>query len=133
MDPFMARTMVETLSKGINPITGRALPLTDSCSIEEIQDALIEVLAHCSIESNEQYLLRLKEEKEALRKQKREETTKRYPRSREAWTKEEEMQLLSLYKKQYNIFRIANILKRTPGSISSRLKKISNKPVYREK
>lgn len=133
MDPFMARTMVETLSKGINPITGRALPLTDSCSIEEIQDALIEVLAHCSIESNEQYLLRLKEEKEALRKQKREETSKRYPRSREAWTKEEEMQLLSLYKKQYNIFRIANILKRTPGSISSRLKKISNKPVYREK
>ena len=133
MDPFMARTMVETLSKGINPITGRALPLTDSCSIEEIQDALIEVLAHCSIESNEQYLLRLKEEKEALRKQKREETAKRYPRSREAWTKEEEMQLLSLYKKQYNIFRIANILKRTPSSISSRLKKISNKPVYREK
>ena len=62
MDPFLARTMVESLSKGIDPLSGRALPLKDSCSNEEIQEALLEVLAHCSIESSEQYLVRLKEE-----------------------------------------------------------------------
>ena len=57
MDPFLARTMVESLSKGINPLSGRVLPLNDSCSNEKIQDALIEILDHCTIESNEQYLL----------------------------------------------------------------------------
>ena len=80
MDPFLARTMVESLSKGINPLSGRALPLKDSCSNEEIQEALLEVLAHCSIESNEQYLVRLKEEKAATRRLKRNEYAKRYPR-----------------------------------------------------
>lgn len=44
MDPFLARTMVESLSKGINPLSGRVLPLNDSCSNEKIQDALIEIL-----------------------------------------------------------------------------------------
>ena len=43
MDPFLARTMVESLSKGINPLSGRVLPLNDSCSNEKIQDALIEI------------------------------------------------------------------------------------------
>ena len=63
MDPFLARTMVESLSKGINPLSGRVLPLNDSCSNEKIQDALIEILDHCTIESNEQYLFRIKQEK----------------------------------------------------------------------
>ena len=81
MDPFLARTMVESLSKGIDPLSGRALPLKDSCSNEEIQEALLEVLAHCSIESSEQYLVRLKEEKAAARRAKRNEYAKRYPRS----------------------------------------------------
>ena len=44
MDPFLARTMVETLSKCINPVTGRVLDPNDSCANEEIQDALIEAL-----------------------------------------------------------------------------------------
>ena len=52
MDPFLARTMVESLSKGIDPLSGRVLPLNDSCSNEKIQDALIEILDHCTIESN---------------------------------------------------------------------------------
>ena len=63
MDPFLARTMVENLSKGINPITGRALPQNDICANEEVQDALLEVLEHCAIESTEQYLVRTKQEK----------------------------------------------------------------------
>ena len=63
MDPFLARTMVENLSKGIHPLTGLPLSKNDSCTNETVQDALLEVLEHCTIESTEQYLLRLKEEK----------------------------------------------------------------------
>ena len=79
MDPFLARTMVETLSKGINPVTGRTLDKRDSCANEEIQDALIEVLEHCTIESVEQYMIRLKEEKEAEREERKIRNAKRYP------------------------------------------------------
>ena len=61
MDPYLARTMVESLSKGINPLTGRALPKSDICANEDVQDALLEVLEHCAIESTEQYLVRIKE------------------------------------------------------------------------
>ena len=61
MDPFLARTMIESLSKGINPLTGCALPTRDICANEDVQEALLEVLEHCSIESAEQYLVRIKE------------------------------------------------------------------------
>ena len=131
MDPFLARTMVESLSKGINPLSGRALPLKDSCSNEEIQEALLEVLAHCSIESSEQYLVRLKEEKAATRRAKRNEYVKRYPRGGEPWQDEEEKQLLRMHRKGFNIYKIANILERTPGAIADRLKKLQEDPIYR--
>ena len=36
MDDLMARTMVENLSKGINPFTGEDVPKTDLCANEEI-------------------------------------------------------------------------------------------------
>lgn len=131
MDPFLARTMVESLSKGIDPLSGRALPLKDSCSNEEIQEALLEVLAHCSIESSEQYLVRLKEEKAATRRAKRNEYVKRYPRGGEPWQDEEEKQLLRMHRKGFNIYKIANILERTPGAIADRLKKLQEDPIYR--
>ena len=131
MNPFLARTMVESLSKGIDPLSGRALPLKDSCSNEEIQEALLEVLAHCSIESNEQYLVRLKEEKAATRRAKRNEYVKRYPRGGEPWQDEEEKQLLRMHRKGFNIYKIANILERTPGAIADRLKKLQEDPIYR--
>ena len=131
MDSFLARTMVESLSKGIDPLSGRALPLKDSCSNEEIQEALLEVLAHCSIESSEQYLVRLKEEKAATRRAKRNEYAKRYPRVGEPWQDEEEKQLLRMHRKGFNIYKIANILERTPGAIADRLKKLQEDPIYR--
>lgn len=131
MDPFLARTMVESLSKGIDPLSGRALPLKDSCSNEEIQEALLEVLAHCSIESNEQYLVRLKEEKAATRRAKRNEYVKRYPRGGEPWQDKEEKQLLRMHRKGFNIYKIANILERTPGAVADRLKKLQEAPIYR--
>ena len=133
MDPFLARTMVECLSKGINPRTGRALSSGDACNSELVQEAILEVLEHCTIESNEQFLARQKEEKEENRQIRKEETARRYPRAGEAWSKKEEEKLLILHRKGYNIYRIANTLKRTPGAISDRLKKMQERPIYRTK
>ena len=133
MDPFLARTMIESLSKGINPVTGRTLPISDICTNEEVQDALLEVLEHCSIESTEQYLVRIKEEKDEKREAKRADNRRRYPRSGEAWSKEEESHMLSMHRSGCNIYQIANILKRTPGAISDRMKKLQLRPIYRTK
>ena len=131
MDPLLARTMVESLSKAINPITGRALPQSDICSNEEVLEALQEVLEHCAIESTEQYLVRIKEEKQEKADVRRERNLKRYPRGGEPWSKGEETHMLSLHRSGCNIYQIANILKRTPGAISDRMKKLQTKPIYR--
>lgn len=133
MDPFLARTMVESLSKGINPVTGSALPQNDACANEDVQDALLEVLEHCSIESTEQYLVRIKEEKQEKAEAKRERNIRQYPRGGEPWSKDEETRMLSLHRSGCNIYQIANILKRTPGAISDRMKKLQAKPIYRTK
>lgn len=133
MDPFLARTMVENLSKGINPITGRALPQNDICANEEVQDALLEVLEHCAIESTEQYLVRTKQEKKEKAEVRREHNLRQYPRGGEPWSKKEESHMLSLHRSGCNIYQIANILKRTPGAISDRMKKLQAKPIYRTK
>lgn len=133
MDPFLARTMVETLSKGIDPLTGRALSLKDSGSNERIQDALIEVLEHCAIESVEQYSVRLAEEKKQQREERKLEREERYPRGGLPWSEEEEKELLSMHRRGMNIYHIANILKRTPGGISSRLKMMQCVPIKRSK
>ena len=133
MDPFLARTMVESLSKGINPITGRALQQNDVCANEDVQDALLEVLEHCAIESTEQYLIRIKEEKKEKAEVRRERNSRQYPRGGEPWSKEEEAHMLSLLRSGCNIYKTANILKRTPGAISDRMKKLQTKPIYRTK
>ena len=43
-DDLMARTKVENLSIGINPLTGRVLPPSDCCANEVVQEALKAVL-----------------------------------------------------------------------------------------
>ena len=131
MDPFLARTMVESLSKGINPVTGRALSRNDACVNEDVQDALLEVLAHCSIESTEQYLIRIKEERQEKAVAKRERNMRQYPRGGEPWTKEEESHLISMHRSGCNIYQIANTLKRTPNAISERMKTLQERPIYR--
>ena len=133
MDPFLARTMVESLSKGINPVTGQALPPNDVCTHEDVQDALLEVLEHCAIESTEQYLVRIKKEKLEKAEARRERNIRQYPRGGKPWSKEEESHMLSLHRSGCNIYQIANILKRTPGAISERINKLQAKPIYRTK
>lgn len=132
MDPFMAREIVETLSKGIDPLTGRALPQQDVCANEEVQDALLVVLKHCAIESSEQFLVRVRQEKKAAQEEKKKRNAEKYPRGGEPWSPEEERQLVFLRASGYNIYRIANSLKRTPGAIADRLKKIQSTPVRRK-
>ena len=133
IDPFMARTMVEALSKGINPLTGRALSSSDICSFIEVQEALLVVLEHCSIESTEQYLVRIKAEKNVAKEEKRKRNAKKYPRGGEAWSPDEEHKLLFMHRNGSNIYQIANTLKRTPGSISDRLRKLRITPMYHNK
>ena len=126
MDPFYARTLVETLSKGIDPISGRALPDNHCCVNEELQEALTIVLENCSIESNEQYLARMKEEKKAKRK----ENGNRYPRAGEQWTREEESRLVCLHNNGKSQYQIVNILHRSPGAVYGKLKSFGNDPLY---
>lgn len=133
MDPFLARTMVENLSKGIDPRSGMALPQHDSCADEEIQSALLEILAHCTIESNAQYLFRLKTEQHMARAETRTLNEKKYPRSGEPWGKAEEQQLCQMHQKGFGIYKIAKLLKRTPGAVDSQLRKLQARPVHRNK
>lgn len=69
MDDLMARTMVENLSIGINPITGEALSHWDCCSDELVQEALRTVLEHCTLESYASMLKKQREEREAEKRQ----------------------------------------------------------------
>lgn len=123
-DDLMARTMVENLSVGINPITGRTLPASDSCANEVVQEALKTVLKHCSLESYASLLERQRKEKKAVAKERKERNAIQYPNGGAAWTKEDEALLRNLYLSGGNsVCQIARILKRTPGAVASRLKK----------
>lgn len=124
MDPFLARTMIESLSKGISPLTGRVLPGKDTCANEAVQAALLEVLNHCSIESTEQYLARIKGKRNEKTEERRNRNMRQYPRGGDPWTKEEESRMLMLHRSGCSIYQIANTLKRTPGAISSRMRKL---------
>ncbi len=128
MDPFRARAMVEALSTGVHPITGQALSHNDSCSSDEVRQALQEVLQHCTIESAEQYILRVEEDRQAARKHRATENARRYPRGGAPWTAGEEKQLLTMLRRGKNIYQIASSLKRTPRAISERMKNLRYAP-----
>lgn len=127
MDELLARTMVETLSKGIDPLSGCALPESHLCSNEEIQEALETVLAKCTIESNEQLLKRPRDEKKAQKKERAAYNMSRYKNHGSPWTREEEESLLAL-NQRYNVWHIANIMGRSPRAIVSHLEHLDVKP-----
>lgn len=120
MDDLMARIIVETLSKGIDPLSGRVLPEDHLCSSDEIQEALSIVLEKCTIESNEQIMRRIKEEKRVQRKARSMASQERFPNQGNKWTQVEIDTLKALYQK-HNIWQIANIMGRTPGAIKREL------------
>ena len=51
MEDLMARTIVENLAIGINPLTGEVLNQSDVCSNELVQEAIQTVLDNCTLES----------------------------------------------------------------------------------
>ncbi len=133
MDPFLARTMVESLRNGINPVTGQVLSSNDSCSNEEVQAALQVVLEHCTIASVEQYILQEQEDKQSARKNRAAKNAQRYPRGGEVWSAKEEQELLTMLRRGKNIYQIANVLKRTPRAISERMKNLQCVPTRQNK
>ena len=123
-DDLMARTMVENLSIGIHPLTGRSLPPSDSCANEVVQEALRTVLDHCTLEPYASLLERQKKEQALAKKARREQRAAQYPNNGKPWTKEEEELLYTLYfRKRNSIWQIAHRLQRSPGSVSAYLKK----------
>ncbi len=127
MDPFLARSMVEKLSGGVNPITGQPLGHGDSCADEEIRQALQTVLEHCTIASVEQCVLRAQEEGRDARKERAAQNASRYPRGGEPWTAAEEQRMLTMLRRGKDIYQIANVLRRTPRAISERMRSVWNR------
>ena len=127
-DDLMARTMVENLSVGIHPLTGRALPASDCCANELVQEALKTVLEHCSLESYGSILEKTYQEKKAAKKAAREQRTALYPNMGRPWSEEEDTYLIDLYRhKGKSIRQIAAILQRSPQSVSARLKRYGSR------
>ncbi len=123
MDDMLARTIIETLAKGINPLTGWILSENDSCAQEEIQEALKIVLEHCSIESTAEYLKSLPRNKKGRAL---------FSRWNSMVAKKEERELLRLHQQGNSVKRISLILKRSTGAIESKLRKLGC-PLYYEK
>lgn len=124
MDDLMARTMVENLSMGIDPLTGRALSSKDCCSNPIVQEAIRTILENCTIESYASILRRQREEKEVAKEVRAEERRIRYPNQGTKWTNDEELRLRKLFNQGYSIPHIANILKRSPRAIGDHLEKM---------
>ena len=128
-----ARQMVENLSRGIDPYIGRELPIQDVCVDPDVQEALRIVLDYCTIESRDQRREREKAEKIVERELRSQERHLRYPNGGKPWTSAEISELLNLHRKGFNIYQIANIMKRTPAAIKKQIKNLGYLPIYRNK
>ena len=127
MDDLMARTMVENLCLGINPLTGRSLSSKDVCSNALVQDALRTVLEHCTLESYATQAHRERmERKEKQRNSRIEGDLKKdsYAKDGLPWTYMDDRQLEDLLARRYSIERIAKTVHRSPGAVKSRMKKL---------
>ena len=133
MKPDEARKMVENLSHGIDPYIGRELPMQDVCADPEVQEALRIVLEYCAIESHDQHREKEKSNKIVERELRSQERHLKYPNGGKPWTSNEIADLLNLHGKRYNIYQIANIMKRTPAAIKKQLKNLGQSPIYRSK
>lgn len=124
MDDLMARTIVENLRYGINPITGEALSRGDICTNEIVQTALQMVLDNCSLESYASIRKRESEEKEAAAEERKAARVAKYPRQGKPWTLEEEQKLMTMHRQGYSVMRISNVLQRSPHAIMRHLERM---------
>lgn len=133
MKPDEARKMVENLSRGLDPYIGRELPMQDVCADPDVQEAISIVLEYCKIESDDQRRNRQKAEKIVERELRSQERRIKYPNGGKPWTNDEVDDLLIFHSKRYNIYKIANIMKRSPAAIEKQLKNLGKAPFYRSK
>ena len=126
MDDLMARTMVENLSKGINPFTGLDLPENDICSNVEVQKALQFVLAYCSIDTYEKIARRERRGKAPRRVKTapwdNQKSGKDYDTDESEWTDAEDKRLYELYRQNLPELLIAKNMDRTPAQIRRRMR-----------
>ena len=130
MDDLMARTMVENLALGINPLTGKLLKKKDICSNEIIQDALQTVLENCTLESYATQLHRERmerKEKERLAQIQRASKSVSYAKEGFPWTYMDDRQLETLVAKRYTIEKIVKKVHRSPEEIKSRMSMLNLK------
>ena len=130
MDDLMARTMVENLALGIDPLTGKLLSKRDVCSNEMVQDALQTVLKNCTLESYATQLHRErmeKKEKERLSKTQRVSESVSYAKEGLPWTYMDDRQLETLVAKRYTIEKIVKKVQRSPEEIKSRMSMLNLK------
>lgn len=127
MDDLMARTMVENLCLGIDPLTGKSLHSRDICSNKIVQEALRTVLENCTLDS---YATVAHRERMEQKKDygldvsqcvfsSSSKTIHNLP-----WTPLEDERLREFFARRYPIQRIANIMGRTPEAILKRLEQL---------
>ena len=121
MDDLLARTIVENLSLGINPMSGQALDDNDVCANETVQEALRVVLEHCSLES---YKTKAHERSPEKRKEKREYLSAQARCLREQAENEEKHKLAQLCGEGKSVLEMAREMRCSTGEICEKLKRL---------
>lgn len=85
------------------------------------------MLEYYSLESYVTLLERERRAKKEATKTRAEDRARRYFRQGEHWSADEDWKLSALYNNGYSVSHIANILKRSPQAVSSRIKKLNNR------
>lgn len=122
MDDLMARTIVENLSLGINPLTGESLGAEDSCSNEMVREALCVVLEHCSLDS---YATEAKKRIRKTSKKKRQVVSR--AKNEDGWTTKEDYRLIELCKEGKCILEIAREMRCSTDKICTKLKSLQER------
>ena len=121
MDDLMARTIVENLSLGINPMSGQALDDNDVCANETVQKALRVVVEHCSLGS---YTTKAHERSPEKRKEKKEILSEQARLLREQAENEEKRKLAQLCREGKSVLEMAREMRCSTGEICEKLKRL---------
>ena len=121
MDDLMARTIVENLSLGINPMSGQALDDNDVCANETVQKALRVVVEHCSLGS---YTTKAHERSPEKRKEKKEILSEQARLLREQAENEEKHKLAQLCREGKSVLEMAREMRCSTGEICEKLKRL---------
>jgi len=116
VDILRAKELLKTLADGVNPLTGEALPPSDSCNQPDIIRALYTAVSVLD---------------QALKPKKHPNTPEKFGKP---WTNEDDRLLSEMYDKGLTKKEICDAFQRTEGSIAARLVqlgKIPSRDVFR--